>query len=1030
MSSPREKLPGFAESIVEETALNWLRKIGYQVLAGPDIAPDSANSERESYDQPLLLERLSAAIARINPGIRSEALKSAVKQVDRASFQTLVANNRQFHDWLCNGVPVESRRADGTVHGDRAFLVDFEHPEQNDWLAVNQYTVLEDHITRRADIVIFVNGLPLAVIELKNPADEHATIWTAYNQLQTYKKQITSLLRYNEALIISDGTLARIGSLTADKDRFMPWRTIEGEELASNLTSELEVLLKGVFDQRRFLDLIRYFIVFQQNGETIKIMAAYHQFHAVQTALSKTIEATRPAGDRRCGVVWHTQGSGKSLTMAFYTGRVMREPAMENPTVVVITDRNDLDEQLFTTFSKSAALFKDVPVRAGSSNDLKSLLTVPSGGVVFTTIQKFLPDIPGAHHELLSDRRNIIVIADEAHRSQYDFIDGFARRMREALPNASFIGFTGTPIEHADMNTYAVFGDCISVYDIQQAVDDHATVPIYYESRLAKLQLDPQERPKIDADFEEVTESEELEKKEKLKSRWAELEAVVGAEKRIDLVAEDIVGHWDARCKVINGKAMIVCMSRRICVELYDALAKLRPEWIGKKANGALRVVMTGSASDPVEWQDHIRTKKQREELANQFRDLASSFRMVIVRDMWLTGFDVPCLTTMYLDKPMQGHGLMQTIARVNRVFEDKPGGWIVDYLGIADELRQAVSTYTENGGKGNATVDQDAAVEQLETYYGICRDIFHGFDWSDWTSDKPEERFNIIPRAQDFVLKLDNGKQRIQDAIMALTRAYTLAVPNQKAQEIADDVSFFQTIRAAIAKSAGGGEQRKGNLDDDVKQIVSGAIVAGKVVDIFSAAGLPKPDVSILSDVFLDQVRKMPYKDLAIETLRKLIDNEIHGAVRKNIIQERSFAAMLEHTISNYQKRMLDNFQVIDELIRLAKEMRDARNRGKDLGLDDNEVAFYDALCVNESAVRELGNEELKKIARELVHELKKSTTVDWTIRESVQAELRIKVKNTLRHHNYPPDLEEKATTTVLEQAEVLCSDWAGEQT
>jgi type I restriction enzyme R subunit len=1018
----------FVESMVEDAALDWLREIGYQVLAGREIDPESPGEERTSYEEPLLLERLSSAVARINPDIPREARQSAIQLVDRAPFPSLTASNRQFHDWLCNGVPVQTRRSDGTVKGDRVFLVDFAHPEQNNWLAVNQYAMLENHITRRADIVIFVNGLPLGVMELKNPADENATIWHAYNQLQTYKGEITGLLRYNEALIISDGTEARIGSLTADRDRFMKWRTIEGEELAPTSMTQLEVLVKGVFEPKCFLDLIHYFVVFQENGKTIKIMAAYHQYHAVQTALRETIDATRPDGDRRCGVVWHTQGSGKSLTMAFYAGRVMRDPLMENPTIVVITDRNDLDDQLFTTFSKSTALFKSEPERAGSSEHLKTLLQVPSGGVVFTTIQKFLPDTPGAHHELFSDRRNIVVIADEAHRSQYDFIDGFARRMREALPNASFIGFTGTPIERMDQNTYAVFGNCISIYDIQRAVDDHATVPIYYESRLAKLKLDSNERPKIDAEFEDITEKEELEKKEKLKSRWAELEAVVGSEKRIDLIAKDIVDHWRQRCSVLTGKAMIVCMSRRICVELYDALVKLKPEWANADdGKSVLKIVMTGSASDPTTWQKHIRSKKAREKLATEFKDPKTPFQIVIVRDMWLTGFDVPCLTTMYLDKPMQEHGLMQTIARVNRVFGDKPGGLIVDYLGIADELRKAVAVYTENGGKGDATVDQKAAVVELNTYYDICCGVFNGFDWSDWTSTDSKKRLNVLPRAQDFVLGINDGKKRVQDAVTALTRAYALSVPDARAQEIADDVSFFQTIRAVLAKGAGGGE-RKEDLDDAVKQIVSGAIVTDKIVDVFSAAGLAKPDVSILSDKFLEEVRKMPYKNLAIETLRKLLAHEIHGVVRKNIIQERSFAAMLEHAISEYQKHTLDSSQVIDELIGLAKKMRKARERGKELGLDENEIAFYDALCDNESAVRQMHDNELKDIARELVQQLKKSTTIDWTVRESIRAALRVKVKNTLRRHHYPPDLQEQATSTVLEQAEVLCKDWAGE--
>jgi len=1028
-----EKPVGFVESEVEQAALDWLRDTGYQVLFGPDIAPGTAQEERSSYGDAILLERLRQAVTVINLDIPRTERESAIRQVEHPQYQALLTENRHFHDWLVHGVPVESQRSDGTTEGHRVFLIDFEHPENNDWLAVNQYTVEENHAKRRADVVVFVNGLPLVIMELKNPVDEHATMGTAYNQLQTYKDQIPSLLRFNEALVISDGTEAHIGSLSADQDRFMPWRTIEGEKLAPDAMPQLEVLIKGVLDHHRFLDLLRYYIVFQDDdGAVVKIMAAYHQYHATQTALLRTLQASSPDGKKRCGVVWHTQGSGKSLTMAFYAGRVMRSPEMANPTIVVITDRNDLDEQLFTTFSKCKDLFKDSPVQAEGREDLREKLNVASGGIVFTTVQKFMPAATGTATVKLSDRRNIVVIADEAHRSQYDFVDGYARAMRESLPNASWIGFTGTPIEQSDKDTYAVFGDCISVYDIQQSVDDHATVSIYYESRLAKLEIDKNEQPLINQKFDEATEYEELEKKEKLKSKWAAAEAIVGAQSRIDSVAKDIVKHWDDRCSAITGKAMIVCMSRRICVELYDALVKLRPEWGSKDpklADGALRIVMTGAASDDPSWQKHIRTKPVRKKLAKEFRDALSAFRIVIVRDMWLTGFDVPCLNTMYLDKPMQGHGLMQAIARVNRVFKDKPGGLIVDYIGLAEELQAAVATYTQNGGQGNATVNQDVAILEMLKYYDICLGIFNGFDWSKWKSNDHTQRTTLLKGAADHILALTDGKKRINDAVTCLSRAFALAVTSDEAKKIVDDVAFFQSVRAVLAKGVGPGQKTPEKLDLAVKQIVSSAISSDGIVDIFGSAGLAKPDVSVLSDEFLEEMRDMPQKHLAIETLQRLIDNEIHGIIRKNLVQERSFAAMLEKAVNDYQSRRVDTAFVLNELIEMGKALRENRKRPKQLGLNEDEVAFYDALGTNEASVRALGDATLKAIAKELVKSLRKSTGVDWTVRETVKAQLRVNVKNLLRHYHYPKDREEAATTTVLQQAEILCSDWAGEQ-
>jgi type I restriction enzyme R subunit len=951
----------FAESVVEEACLLWIGELGFGVVAGPDIAPGEPAAERSSYEQTILAVRLHSSLSRLNPHIPADCLDDVVRRLQRQELPSLVQSNQLFHRWLVDGVPVEYCLPEGGIKGDLVRLVDFDRPDANDWLAVNQFTVVENKANRRADVVLFLNGLPLVVMELKNPADEKATIWSAFHQLQTYKWQVPSLMRFNEALVITDGTEARIGSLTADKERFMPWRTIEGERLAPATMPQLEVLIKGIFDKRRFLDVIRSFVVFRDgDGEPVKIMAAYHQYHAVQTAIERTLEATRPSGDRRCGVVWHTQGSGKSLTMAFYAGRVIAHPAMENPTLVVLTDRNDLDDQLFATFHQCHELLRQEPVQAQDRQDLQRLLNVASGGVIFTTIQKFLPETAGDQYPLLSDRRNIVVIADEAHRSQYDFVDGFARHMRDALPHASFIGFTGTPIERADKNTYAVFGDCISVYDIQRSVEDGATVPIYYESRLAKLELVESERPHLDADFEEVTEGEEEQHKERLKSKWAALEAVAGAEKRIQLVAQDLVDHWEQRLTAMDGKAMIVCMSRRICVELYDAIVKLRPAWADSDdTKGVLKIVMTGAAADPLDWQQHIRNKQGREALAKRFKDPADPLKLVIVRDMWLTGFDVPCLTTMYVDKPMRGHGLMQAIARVNRVFRDKPGGLIVDYLGLADQLRQALATYTENGGRGTTALDQEVAVTMMMEKYEVCRGLFHGFDWNVWTTGTPQQRVSLLPATQEHILAQEDGKSRLIDAVVALTKAFALSVPNLKALAIRDDVAFFQAVRAVLSKSTAGGAKPEEDLDHAILQIVSRAVASDGVIDIFGAAGLKKPDISILSEEFLNEVRTMPQKNLAVDLLRKLLEGEIHGSVRKNVVRARSFGEMLERSIRAYQNHAIETAQVIEQLIELARQMRDAQLEGKKLGLTDDEIAFYDALGVNDSAVKVLGDEE-----------------------------------------------------------------------
>ncbi|HOI73548.1 MAG TPA: type I restriction endonuclease subunit R [Syntrophales bacterium] len=1042
----------FTESVVEEAALAWLEGVGWTVRHGVGIAPGEPGAERSDYGQVVLEGRLRDALARLNPELPTETLEDAFRRLTRPEGADLVARNRHMHRLLVDGVTVEYRTAAGEIRGAQARVIDFDRAEANDWLAVNQFSVVENKRNRRPDVVFFLNGLPLAVMELKNPADEEATVRTAYRQIQTYKTEIPSLFAANALLVVSDGVEARVGTLTAGSEWFKPWRTVTGEGLANPALPELQVMIEGVFLPRRFLDLVRDFIVFEDPGDgvVVKKMAGYHQFHAVKAAVDETLRAAemrriaengvaetgryeagrRPGGkpgDRRIGVVWHTQGSGKSLTMAFYAGRIVREPAMENPTIVVITDRNDLDDQLFGTFARCRELLRQPPVQAGSREHLRELLSVEAGGVIFTTIQKFFPEEKGDRHPALSNRRNIVVIADEAHRSQYDFIDGFARHMRDALPRASFIGFTGTPIELHDANTRAVFGDYISVYDIQRAVQDGATVAIYYESRLAKLALDEAERPKIDPDFEEATEGEEVERKEKLKTKWAQLEAVVGAEKRLKLVARDIVDHFERRLEAMDGKAMVVCMSRRICVELYRELVRLRPDWHHEDdAEGAIKVVMTGSASDPVDWLGHIRNKSRRESLAKRFRSDTDPFRIVLVRDMWLTGFDAPSLHTMYLDKPMRGHGLMQAIARVNRVFRDKPGGLVVDYLGLAQELKAALATYTESGGTGRTAIDQDEAVALMQEKYEICRGLFHPFDRSKWTTGTPVERLALLPAAQEHILKQENGKDRCLRSVRELSQAFALAVPHPEALGIRDDLAFFQAVQAVLAKRAPGDERKEEEIEHAVRQIIARAVAPAGVMDIFAAAGLARPDISILSEEFLAEVRGMPQRNLAVELLEKLLKGELRTRRRKNVVQARSFAEMLERTIRRYQNRAIEAAQVIEELIQLAREMREANARGEALGLSEEELAFYDALETNDSAVKVLGDETLRTIAREIVSTVRANVTIDWTLRENVRAQMRVLVRRILRKYGYPPDKQEKATQTVLEQAELLSGEWA----
>jgi type I restriction enzyme R subunit len=1032
-----------SEDHIEQVVIQEFIELGYQYINGTDISPDGSMPERE-YNEVVLKNRLQDAIAKLNPTIPYEAQEEALRKVLRSDSPNLFQNNYTFHKYLTEGVEIEYRKGD-RIAGDKVWLIDYKNPSNNEFLVINQYTVIEGNTNKRPDVILFVNGMPLVVIELKNATDENATIQSAFNQLQTYKQAIPSLFQYNTLLIASDGWDALYGSLTAPKQFFVPWKSIDGKIVADENIPQMEVMAKGMLNKSVFLDLVRHFTIFHQNKDQItKIVPRYHQYFAVNKAVETTKVATAENGDQRAGVIWHTQGSGKSLSMVFYAGKLVL--ALNNPTLVVLTDRNDLDDQLFDTFSASQDLLRQTPVQAENRDHLKNLLSVSSGGIVFTTIQKFLPEIEEkidlgdgktknikGQYEQLSDRRNIVVIADEAHRSQYDFMDGFAKHMRDALPNASFIGFTGTPIESTDKNTQAVFGDYIDVYDIQQAVEDGATVRIFYENRLAKIALKEEEKPRVDAEFEELTESEELTDRQKLKAKWARLEAIVGNPKRISLIAQDIVNHFESRNAVLDGKAMIVCMSRRICVDLYSAIVKIKPEWHSDDdAEGVVKVVMTGSSSDPLPFQPHVRNKPRRKALGERLKDPKDTLKLAIVRDMWLTGFDAPALHTLYIDKPMKGHNLMQAIARVNRVYKDKEGGLVVDYIGIATDLKKALSVYTESGGKGKPAFDQDEAAEVMMGKYEVVAQMFSeqpadksqpkGFDYKSFFRLTPKEKLYFPIQAANYILGLENGKERYINSVTALSKAFAISVPHPYTIDIRDEVGLFQAIKARIVKVTQSGKTKSDEeIETAIKQILSDAVVADEVVDIFDAAGIKKPDISILSDEFLAEVKGMQHKNLALELLKKLLNDEIKTRQKTNLVQSKKFSEMLESAVRNYQNNLITSAQVIEELIKLAKDIKEADRKGEDLGLDFREFAFYSALEVNDSAVAVLGDDVLRHIARELVDTVRRNTSIDWTVRENVQAKMRIAVKKILRKHGYPPDLEIKATETVIEQAKLL---------
>ncbi len=1043
---------GFSEAHVEEAAFSFLKELGYTPAYGSQFAPDIEGAERASYGDVILRQRLVDAVARLNPTLPESARDDVVRRVYQADTPSLVEENRRIHKLLTEGVPVQYHGDDGVLRSDLAKLVEFEDLPKNDWLAVNQLTVIENGNNRRPDIVIFVNGLPLAVIELKNPGSENASLAGAFNQLQTYKAQIPSLFRTNAVLITSDGILARVGSLTADSERFMPWRTTDGRAIAPKGWPELATLIEGVFEKRRFLSLIRDFTVFGERPDGLsKVLAGYHQFHAVQHAVARTVEASKPGGDRKVGVIWHTQGSGKSLLMAFYAGQVVKNPAMENPTLVIITDRNDLDDQLFGTFAMCKDLVRQTPEQAQGREDLQKMLDRASGGVIFTTIQKFAPLKGESTYPKLTDRRNVVVIADEAHRSQYGFkakVDsksgamayGFAKYLRDALPNASFIGFTGTPIEATDVNTPAVFGEYIDVYDISRAVEDGATVPIYYESRLARIALDESEKPKIDAEIAELTEDDASDEQERLKQKWATVEALVGAEKRLKLIAEDLVRHFESRVSAMDGKAMIVCMSRRICVGLYDEIIKLRPAWHSDDDKaGTIKVIMTGSASDPQPWQRHVGNNTRRELLAKRAKDPKDPLKLVIVRDMWLTGFDAPCMHTMYIDKPMQGHGLMQAIARVNRVFRDKPAGLVVDYIGLAQNLKNALSQYSKDDQK-QAGIDEAEAIAVMMEKYEVVKAIFHGFDYSGGIIGTSQERLITMASAIEWVLDTqqkdaareitDEGKRRAHrryvDAVLALSKAYALAAASDPAAEIRDELGFFQTIRVALTKGATGGKKSGAERDFAVQQIISRAVISTEIVDILAATGLKTPDISILSDDFLAELKGLERKNLALEALKKLLNDEIRSRGSRNVVQSKAFSERLEQAMARYHTNAITTVEVLQQLIELAKDLRAARQRGEEEGLSDEEVSFYDALAENQSARDAMGDDKLRVIAQELLNRVKSNVTVDWIHRDSARAKIRVLVKGILKKYGYPPDLQDAAVQTVLQQAEALSAIWA----
>ncbi len=1035
------------ETQLENLCLDWFAENGWEVVHGVDIAPDSSNPLRKDYKQVLIEADLQTAFERLNPHLPVSCFEQVLQKLTKPESLDLITNNRAFHHMLLEGVPVSYKKEDDWVN-DHAFLVDFNHVYQNRFVAINQFTIQGTKQPRRPDIICFINGIPFAVLELKSPTDENADIWDAFNQLQTYKEEVSDLFVFNEALVVSDGITARVGSLTASQERFLPWRTIKNEDDKPQLEWELETVIRGFFDRGLFLDYIRFFVLFETDGgsqqaagATIKKIAGYHQFHAVREAVQSTIAAANPTGDKKAGVVWHTQGSGKSISMCCYAGKLLQQPAMQNPTLLIVTDRNDLDGQLFETFSQAQELLKQTPVQANNRDELRQLLAErESGGIIFTTVQKFALLDGEVEHPLLNGRHNIVVMSDEAHRSQYGlkaklsndgtYKFGYAKHMRDALKNAAFIGFTGTPISSEDKDTRAVFGDYVSIYDIQDAVEDGATVPIYYESRLAKLDINKAEIEELSDQVDEVVEDEEdVGSREKTKGEWSRLEKLVGATPRLKQIAADLVTHFEARTEATAGKGMIVTMSREICVHLYNEIIALRPDWHDDDPKkGKIKIVMTGSASDKPLLQPHIYNKQTKKRFEKRFKDVNDPLQLVIVRDMWLTGFDAPCTHTMYIDKPMKGHNLMQAIARVNRVFKDKQGGLVVDYIGIANELKQALKTYTDAKGKGEPTLRAEEAYAVLAEKMDAIRGMFAkttdqtGLDLSSYET----QAHRLIIPAANYVLSLKDGKKRFLDLVLTVNKAFSLCGTLDEAKTLHKEIAFYSAIKAVISKHTSVDRKlSQAEKDSTLKQILDNAVLADGVADVFALCGLDKPNIGLLSDEFLEDVRQMPYRNLAVELLEKLLNDGIKAKTRNNLVQEKRFSDRLQETLRKYNNRAIETSQVIEELIQMAKDFQAEMEREASLGLNPDEIAFYDALANNESAVRELGDDTLKQIAREITEKLRKSTTVDWQVRDSVRAQLKILVRRTLQRWKYPPDKAAEAIELVMKQAEMLSNAW-----
>ena len=1070
------------ESAIEDFAIKLFERLGYSYVYAPDIAPDGEHPERGHYGEVLLAGRLEQALKRINSKLSPAMLQDAFKEVQRISSPDLLANNEAFHRLLTEGVKV-SRQQDGNQRGDLAWLIDFAHPENNEFVVANQFTVIENHQDKRPDLVLFVNGIPLVVIELKNAIDENATIKAAYQQLETYKQTIPVLFTSNALLVVSDGLEAKAGSLSAGLSRFMTWKSTDGKAEASHLVSQLETLILGMLNKATLLDLLRHFIVFEKSKKedpqtgvisisTVKKLAAYHQYYAVNAAVASTrraahVDATslsnplrveqspasygltgvtqQPKGDKKAGVVWHTQGSGKSLSMVFYTGKIVL--ALDNPTVLVITDRNDLDDQLFDTFAASKQLLRQEPVQAADRGQLKELLKVASGGVIFSTIQKFQPD-EGNVYEQLSDRRNIVVIVDEAHRTQYGFsaktvdekdasgevigkkvVYGFAKYLRDALPSATYLGFTGTPIEKTDVNTPAVFGNYVDIYDIAQAVEDGATVRIYYESRLAKVGLS-EEGKKLIAELDEELDQEDLTDTQKAKAKWTKMEALIGSVQRIKNIAKDIVAHFEARQEVFAGKGMVVSMSRRIAAELYKEIIALKPEWHSDDLNkGAIKVVMTAASSDGPLLAKHHTTKEQRKQLAERMKNDDDPLKLVIVRDMWLTGFDAPSMHTLYIDKPMKGHNLMQAIARVNRVYKDKPGGLVVDYLGIASDLKEALSFYSDAGGKGDPALAQEQAVSLMLEKLEVVSAMYYGFAYENYFEAETAQKLSLILAAEEHILGLEDGRKRYINEVTALSLAFAIAVPHEQAMDARDEVGFFQAVKARLAKFDGTGAGRSNEeIETTIRQVIDKALVSEKVIDIFDAAGIKKPDISILSDEFLAELKGHKHKNVAIEILKKLLNDELRARAKKNLVQSKTLMVMLENAIKKYHNKILTAAEVMEELIKISKEIVASDDEAKQMGLSDFEYAFYTAVANNDSARELMQQDQLRELAVVLTRRVRENASIDWTIKENVRAKLKVIVKRTLRQFGYPPDMQLLATETVLKQAEMIASELAGQ--